>query len=276
MATYKEVEQLRQKRHYVKYFDPTDKNVLEIDYTPQDVHPVYKDKFCLNLRKDLDSVCRQSKLIREILEEHDCNGENYQFKAIAFALKEMNIEEGYLSYLIKYIKIMTTINNGIDDSVFYNAANACATIDYANLYTDILFASDDMQELLEIFKSLSLEINAAALNGLFASVLDISKGYAKCQGKYIGTSLRIEKYVVDLYKRIMFGDHKNKPIEISQDPSEPWITIVRLNKLFKKSISISEQEPLTGKQIIEKIIQPFEQILLNDYSLIDCNEYDVI
>lgn len=91
MATYQEVENLRKKRHYIKYYDPTDKNVLEIDYTPKDVNPVYKDEFCLNRKKSLDDACRESQLFKETLDEHDCNKDNNQFKMIEMYLADANL-----------------------------------------------------------------------------------------------------------------------------------------------------------------------------------------
>lgn len=270
MATYQDVEKLRKKKHYIKYYDPTDKNVLEIDFTPRDINPVYTDEFCLNQKKSIDDACRESRLFKETLEEHDCNKDNHQFKMI-----EMYLEDANLARYSKYVKRMMTINNDVDDSTFYNVANACATIDFAELVADISCADNDTQEVWEIIKALSLEANAAALNGLFARMLAAVRNLGNSKGKYLHANRNIEKTVMDLYNRTMFGDKKNKPIEIQDDPSEPWQTVVRLNKQIDDFYRMNTNGELTDKQLIEKIIKPFEQTILSDYSLIDINEFDI-
>lgn len=270
MATYQDVEKLRKKRHYIKYYDPTDKNVLEIDFTSRDIKPVYTDEFCLNRKKSLDDVCRESQLFKETLDDHDCNKNNNQFKMI-----EMYLADANLARYSKYVKRIMTINNDIDNSTFYNVANACATIDFAELVADISCADNDTQEIWEIIKALSLEANAAALNGLFARMLSAVRNLGTSKGKYMHANRNIEKTVMNLYNRTMLGDKKNKPIEIQDDASEPWQTVVRLNKQIDGIYKMNPNGELNDKQLIEKIIKPFEQTILTDFSLIDINEFDI-
>ena len=87
----------------------------------------------------------------------------------------------------------------------------------------------------------------------------------------------VEKSVMDLYNKTMFGDRKNNPISISDDSSEPWQTIVRLNKQLEDFPKMNNDKmgKLSDALLIEKIIKPFEQTILIDYSLIDFNEFDI-
>lgn len=265
MATYKEVQQVRKKKHYVQYYNPN-KFIPEFD-PPVEVDQVYKDEFVLVQKEDVDTRLRVTKLVNETLRTHrfsDCN----TYRSLEYYFKDANVP----NYMYDYLKRIYTWDNGMNDDTFKNLANACANIDFAVLSTEVLYA-ENLQDIWDVIRDLSLQANAAALDGLFIGLFDIVRSRGETHKGVFKQNKKAEKKIVELYKRTIFGDKHHEPITIFDDPSMPWSTVVSLSKHINSFKN--KYEELSENELIEKVIKPFEKIIESDLSLIDIGEYDI-
>lgn len=262
MATYADIERLRTtKRHYVKY-----------DYDKID--PIFGDKYdptskaCRYAVTNPKNGASKLDIIKSNIPQHDLHNADkskpsfYQIEdAILEAIVDKKLSDAeykQIENFTAYIKSLTTINNPNDPSC-RAVLLACASIDFNTLTKDVKAAVGNPQEMSRVLQSLTAEVNAVAINGIFSSLFTLVSSVGEKSAEYTYVDPLIEKQITNIYERTMFGDKKNAPIQIPTDPAKAFNLLNSLDnkmKQLKKEYGNSNIK-MSDNEIVKNIIDPF-------------------
>lgn len=264
MANYKEIEKLRTTtRHYVKYdYNKIDKAYLDtFGFNPS-------MRYCRYLITGNNSQVKKYDVIKNNFLTHDYKLKNIyikDFKRIEDKLKDnlypkstyqVSIKKYYEAVLSHFVNI-TTINNNKENLAVKNMLFCCASIDFDAVIKDLDKACQDEKEMIKVLKSLYYEVNAAALNGIFARLFMITNNAGKNKGDITKADPFIEQLITNLYNKTMFGDANNKPLQIPTYPQTDFPLLTFLNNRLDATKYLRN---LSSDEIITRIVNPVSAV----------------
>ena len=262
MATYADIEKLRTtKRHYVKY-----------DYNKLD--PIFDDEYDPTLKicrypvTNPDNGASKMTIIKSNIAQHDLYNANkskpsfYQIEdAILEAVVDKKLSDDeykQIENFTSYIKSLTTINNP-NDPTCRSALLACASIDFNALTKDVKAAIGNPQEMARVLQSLTAEVNAVAINGMFSTLFTLVSKVGARSADYTDVDPLLEKQIINIYNRSMFGDNKYDPIQIPTDPTKVFNLLNSLDTTLQqlKKEYAHPSKKMSNNEIVKNIIDPF-------------------
>lgn len=249
MATYAEIENLRKRKHYLQY-----------DYYK--FGKEYKDEFNISLNatkypiQSIETGVRKGIVIDQNIANSVYSKLDFvpqpSFKTVETILQQNKMPKN----VIDYFKAIMTIGNGIDDDICKNVMASFSTFNYQAILNDLGPACRDKAKMSEMLQTLTAEANAAAVNGLFAKLFQVVRDSgARSQGDFRKVDPEIEKRLVNLYNKTMYGDKHTKPLDIPNDPSKIFSIVKILSKQLRVAVN---SRNLSDQQLVNEIIKPFE------------------
>lgn len=258
MATYADIEKLRTtQRHYVKY----DYDKIDPAFTDRYDHTSRRSRYWI---KGAETGVEKYDVIKANMQQHDLykfDPKQMSYASIEDAILDTmmdKVDDDYLNSVLGYFKNLTTYNDP-KDVTCRCALMACASIDFATLVKDIKAANGNKTEMSKILQSLTLEVNATALNGLFSTLFSTVCASSKANGNTREIDPELEKLMTKMYEKTMFnGKENHQPLVIPQDPSKMFNM---LTSLYTQLKSVQSLKGLSSEDVKKQIIKPFDSIL---------------
>lgn len=265
MATYKEIENLRiSKRHYVKYdYNKIDKDFLDsFGFNPS-------LRYCRYLVTGKDTQVKKIDVIKGNFLTHDYKLKESNptgYKLLETKLKEnlaprsvyeLNRKKHYEAVLSQFVNI-STINNNKENPAVRNMLYACASIDFNAVIKDLDKACNNDEDMTKLLKALYFEVNAAALNGLFARLFILASKSGKKSKDDFKVEPVIEQAITNLYNKTMFGDAVSKPLQIPTYPQTDFPLLTYLNNRIEVTQYLGN---LSTDEFIKRVFNPFSSVL---------------
>lgn len=243
MATYAEIEREKQ----------TGKNYVIYNYSK--MHPDIPDKFITGANWCKYWILafaegRPSRLdvYYENLSKHDANSTSNEvsFKDV----EKLMIQNGVSAEKIEQFKRIASVNVEGDNRcklMIYGGA----TIDFSLLIEDVQKAGKNANEISKIFKALTKQVNAAALNGVISKLYCEANDIGKNAQRPSDADAYVEAKITKLYERLTVGDKFNRPINIPENPQEEFVLTTLLDQQI---VDYSKRyKNLSQKQVVSFI-----------------------